>query len=145
MVQLSLGAKYNGYCGNMCRAIVLGDLPEKHLNMIKVALECTDDTIGRMGPGVPFAGVYDEFQKKLAHYGFTGLNLYGPAHGTGLQECEGPWVDNRTPLVMEPNMVFNVDVWIADDKYGVRIEDGVLITDKGIEELSSWRRELIRK
>jgi len=145
MVQLSLGAKYNGYCGNMCRAIVLGDLPGKHLDMIKVALECTNDTIGRMGPGVPFTGVYDEFQKTLESYGFKGLNLYGPAHGTGLQECEGPWVDNRGSLVMEPNMVFNIDVWIADDKYGVRFEDGVLITDKGAEELSSWRREIIYK
>ena len=77
-------------------------------------------------------------------YGFKGLNLYGPAHGTGLQECEGPWVDNRGSLVMEPNMVFNIDVWIADEKYGVRFEDGVLITEKGVEELSSWRREIIR-
>ena len=145
MVQLSLGAKYSGYCGNMCRAIVLGGLPDKHMDMIKVALECTNDTIGRMGPGVPFAGVYDEFQKTLESYGFEGLNLYGPAHGTGMQECEGPWVDNRGALVMEPNMVFNIDVWIADDQYGVRIEDGVLITDNGIEELSSWRREMIYK
>jgi len=144
MVQLSLGAKYNGYCGNMCRAIVLGDLPGKHLDMIKVALECTYDTIGRMGPGVPFTIVYDEFQKTLEQRAFKGLNLYGPAHGTGLQECEGPWVDNRGSLVMEPNMVFNVDVWIADETYGVRIEDGVLITETGAEELSSWRREIIR-
>jgi len=144
MVQFSLGAKYVGYCGNMCRAIVLGDLPDIHMDMIKVALECTNDTIGRMGPGVPFAGVYDEFQATLERYGFKGLNLYGPAHGTGMQECEGPWVDNRGSMVMEPNMVFNIDVWIANEEYGVRIEDGVLITDKGVEELSSWRREIIR-
>ncbi|GHU65976.1 proline dipeptidase [Clostridia bacterium] len=145
MVQLSLGAKYNGYCGNMCRAIVLGELPEKHTNMIKVALECTQDTIAKMGPGVPFADVYNDFQKKLAHYGFSGLNLYGPAHGTGLQECEGPWVDNRGSLILEPNMVFNIDVWIADDQYGVRFEDGVLIKGNGLEELSTWRREMIHK
>ena len=26
MVQLSLGAKYSGYCGNMCRAVILGSI-----------------------------------------------------------------------------------------------------------------------
>lgn len=145
MVQLSLGAKYNGYCGNIGRAVVLGDLPEKHINMIKVAIECLNETIRLMGPGVAFAEVYDKFQARLNKNGFSGLNLYGPAHGTGLQECETPWMDNRTDLVMVPNMVFNIDIWIADDKYGVRYEDAVLITDKGVEQLTDWKREIIRK
>lgn len=145
MVQLSLGAKYNGYCGNLCRAIVLGDLPEKHMNMIQVSLECVEETISMMRPGVVFADIYNKFQARLESNGFHGLNLYGPAHGTGLQECEGPWVDHRGELVMAPNMVFNIDVWIADETCGVRIEDGVLITEQGREELSNWRREIIRK
>ncbi|MBQ3274507.1 MAG: aminopeptidase P family protein [Christensenellaceae bacterium] len=145
MVQLSLGAKYSGYCGNLCRAIVLGEVPEKHMNMIKVTHECLEDTVSNMAPGVSFAEVYDKFQAKLHHYGFDGLNLYGPAHGTGLQECEGPWVDNRGSNVFEPGMVFNIDIWIADDKYGVRIEDGIAVTDKGMEQLSTWHREPIIK
>ena len=145
MVQLSLGAKYSGYCGNLCRAIVLGEIPEKHMNMIKVTHECLEDTISNMAPGVPFADVYNKFQAKLHHYGFDGLNLYGPAHGTGLQECEGPWVDNRGDNVFKPGMVFNIDIWIADDKYGVRIEDGIAVTEKGMEQLSTWHREPIMK
>ena len=145
MVQLSLGAKYNGYCGNMCRAIVLGEIPEKHMNMIKVTHECLEDTLASMAPGVPFADIYNKFQAKLAHYGFNGLNLYGPAHGTGLQECEGPWVDNRGSLVMEPGMVFNIDIWIADDKYGIRLEDGVAVTESGVEALTTWHRAPIMK
>ncbi|MEF9864625.1 MAG: M24 family metallopeptidase, partial [Christensenellaceae bacterium] len=102
MVQLSLGAKYNGYCGNMCRAIVLGKIPQKHMDMIHVALDCMNETIDTMKNGVPFAQVYDKFQARLKKNGFEGLNLYGPAHGTGLQECEGPWVDNRTDRILLP-------------------------------------------
>ena len=47
--------------------------------------------------------------------------------------------------MFEPGMVFNIDIWIADDKYGVRIEDGIAVTDKGMEQLSTWHREPIIK
>ncbi len=145
MVQLSLGAKYNGYCGNIGRVVVLGELPQKHMDMINASFDSLQETIDVMGPGVPFAEVYDKFQARLEKNGFTGLNLYGPAHGTGLQECEGPWVDNRGSLVLKPNMVFNIDIWIADNQYGVRLEDGVLVTENGLEQLTTWRREIIQK
>lgn len=143
MVQMSVGAKYNGYCGNIGRVAVLGKLPEKHMDMIKIACECRDETIATMAPGVAFAEVYDKFQHRLNKYGFGGFSLYGPAHSTGLQECEAPWVDNRTNRVLEPNMVFNIDIWLADDRYGVRLEDGVLINKNGIEELTTWHRDII--
>jgi len=145
MVQLSLGAKYNGYCGNIGRVVVLGDIPEKHMNMIRVAHECLTETAAAMRPGAPFAGIYDGFQRKLEKHGFSGLNLYGPAHGTGLQEVDGPWVDNRSDRILEPNMVFNIDIWISDGQYGVRLEDGILITKDGAEPLTSWHPDPILK
>jgi Xaa-Pro aminopeptidase len=124
---------------------VLGKLPQKHEDMIKAALDCLESTIADIRIGGEFAAVYDKFQGMLKAYGFSGLNLYGPAHGTGLQECEGPWVDNRSGLLFERGMVFNVDVWIADDKYGVRFEDGIALTRDGVVELTSWGREIMRK
>ena len=144
MVQFSVGAKYNGYCGNIGRVAVLGKLPQVHEDMIRIAGDCLDETIESMGPGVAFAEIYDKFQKRLNKYGFGGLSLYGPAHSTGLQECEAPWVDNRTSRVLLPNMVLNIDIWIADNKYGVRLEDGVLITENGLEQLTTWHRDIIR-
>lgn len=144
MVQFSVGTKYNGYCGNIGRVAVLGKLPDKHMDMIKVARESLDETIETMRPGVPFAEVYNKFQARLSKNGFAGFSLYGPAHSTGLQECEAPWVDNRTNKILLPNMVFNIDIWLADDKYGVRLEDGILITETGVEELTTWHRDIIQ-
>lgn len=145
MVQLTFGAKYQGYCGNICRPVVLGKISDRYNNMIRVALDCLNETIDRMKPGVAFAEVYDTFQARLKREGFEGLNLYGPAHGTGMQECEGPWVDNRGGLILKPNMVFNVDIWIADNEFGIRFEDGVVVTETGLEQLTTWNRDAIRK
>lgn len=141
MVQLSLGAKYSGYCGNMCRAVIMGTVAREHQAMIDAAYDCLEQTIGLMQPGTAFAKVYDAFQHSLQQRGLKGQTLYGPAHSTGLQECEEPWVDNRSGRVFEPNMVFNVDVWISDGRYGVRLEDCVLITDTGNEQLTTWQRK----
>jgi Xaa-Pro aminopeptidase len=98
-----------------------------------------------MKPGVPFADVYNTFQARLEKAGYKGLNLYGPAHGTGLQECEGPWVDNRSGLILKPNRAFNIDVWIADNEFGIRFEDGVVITEDGIEHMTSIPNEAISR
>lgn len=143
-VQISFGAKYNGYCGNMCRPVILGDIAPEKERLIQTALDCMLECIEIVGPGVPFSRIYDAFMASLQRHGYAGCNLYGPAHGTGMQECEGPWVDNRTALTMEPNMVFNVDIWIAKDGFGTRFEDGVLITPTGAELLTNWRQEIIR-
>lgn len=145
VVQITFGAKYQGYCGNLCRPVLTGRVDSKRSDMIRTALDCLNETAALMGPGVPFAHVYDTFQARLAKEGYHGLNLYGPAHGTGLQECEGPWVDNRSDRVLKPNMVFNIDIWIADNEFGVRFEDGVLVTEKGLERLTSIPAEVIQK
>ncbi|MEG2387470.1 MAG: Xaa-Pro peptidase family protein [Clostridia bacterium] len=143
VVQFSVGAKYNGYCGNIGRVCVLGKIPERHLDMIKLAKDCVDETLDAMKPGIACASVYEKFQKKLVRHGFGGLSLYGPAHATGMQEVDGPWVDNRSDKVFVPGTAWNVDIWIADDKYGVRLEDGAVITQTGIEVFTPWHRDII--
>ena len=144
-IQLSLGAKYQGYCGNLCRPVLTGKIDQKRTGMIRTAAECLEETFSLMGPGVPFDKIYNAFQGRLEKAGYKGLNLYGPAHGTGLQECEGPWVDNRSNRVLDSDMVFNIDVWIADNEFGIRFEDGVLITEKGVERLTSIPVEAINR
>jgi Xaa-Pro aminopeptidase len=143
-VQLTFGAKYNGYCGNMCRPVIVGNVPDRVERMLQVSLDAMNEMLSTIGPGVEAAVVYDQFRHRLTANGYQDFALYGPAHGTGLSECEGPWVDNRKGLILQPNMVLNLDIWISDGTFGSRFEDGILITQSGIEELTSYKREIIR-
>jgi Xaa-Pro aminopeptidase len=143
LVQFTFGAKYMGYCGNMCRPFSIGEPPAAVRKLMDVALEAMNYAIGAIKPDVRACDVFDGYYKVLARYGFENFTLYGPAHGTGSSEVEGLWLAKQANFTIKRNMLFNVDIWLSDGKNGLRYEDGILITDTGIKELTGYRREII--
>lgn len=143
LVQLTFGARYMGYCGNMCRPFVIGKAPEQARKLMSVALEGVHGALQDIRPGVAAKDVFDNYHNTLAKYGFEEFTLYGPAHGTGSSEVAGLWLGKGSELIIQPGMQFNIDIWLSDGEIGLRYEDGILVTETGIEELTSFRRELI--
>lgn len=143
LVQLTIGAKYMGYCGNMCRPFVIGKTPSAVRKLMEVALEAVNYTLDAVKPGVAAADVFDGYYKILAKYRYEDFTLYGPAHGTGSSEVEGLWLAKNASFVIKEGMLFNIDIWLSDGKNGLRYEDGIFVTEKGIKELTSFRREII--
>jgi Xaa-Pro aminopeptidase len=143
LVQLTFGARYMGYCGNMCRPFAIGRVPEKARRLMSVALEAFEGALRDIRPGATARQVFENYHKTLSRYGFEEFTLYGPAHGTGSSEVEGLWLGRGSELVIQPGMQFNIDIWLNDGEYGLRYEDGIVVTETGIEELTSYRREII--
>jgi Xaa-Pro aminopeptidase len=143
LVQFTFGAKYMGYCGNMCRPFSIGEAPKPARRLMEVALEAMQYALRAIRPGVRASEVFDGYYEILARYGFESLTLYGPAHGTGHSEVEGLWLAKEADFSIQPNMLFNIDIWLSDGRYGLRYEDGVLVTTDGLQELTSYRREII--
>jgi Xaa-Pro aminopeptidase len=142
-VQLTFGARYMGYCGNMCRPFSIGAPPERVRTLMEVALEGVDRALRDIRPGALAADVFQGYHTLLASHGLEKFTLYGPAHGTGTSEVEGLWLGAGSDLVIQSGMQFNIDVWLGDGEYGIRYEDGILVTEDGVEELTSYRREVI--
>lgn len=143
LVQLTINAKYMGYCGNMCRPFSIGPPPPAARKLMDVALEAMHYAIETIRPGVRACDVFKGYHAILSKYGFEEFTLYGPAHGTGSSEVEGLWLAENATFEIQPNMLFNVDIWLSDGEHGLRFEDGVLVTASGIRELTSYRREAI--
>ena len=143
LVQFTFGAKYMGYCGNMCRPFCMGNPPAAARKLMDVALEAFTYAMGAIRPGVAASSVFRGYHNILSKYGYQEFTLYGPAHGTGSSEVEGLWLAEKADFSIEANMLFNVDIWLSDGTYGLRYEDGVLVTQTGLRELTSYRREVI--
>lgn len=143
LVQFTFGAKYMGYCGNMCRPFVVGKSAKSVTRLMDAALEAANYALKEIIPGKRASQIFDGYYEILARYGFENFTLYGPAHGTGSSEVEGLWIAKEADFTIQPNMVFNIDIWLSDGENGLRYEDGILVTKSGIRELTSYRREVI--
>jgi Xaa-Pro aminopeptidase len=144
LVQLTIGTKYMGYSGNMCRPFSIGHIPGPARKLMDAALEATSYALKAIRPGRKACDVFEGYYDILARYGYENFTLYGPAHGTGHSEVEGLWLARQADFSIQPNMLFNIDIWLSDGTYGMRFEDGVLVTSDGLRELTSWRREAIQ-
>lgn len=145
MIQVQVGARYQGYASSMGRPIVLGKANADQRGIIEAALAGQKAILETARPGVNAKDVAVAHHAVLDKLGYAGHILYGPAHGTGLMEGEYPWIESNSDFLLEPDMAFCTCVYLGDDekKFGVRVEDGFILTNDGVESFSNYRREVI--
>jgi len=146
LVLLDLGAKYQGYCGDITRTYpVSGKFTERQKQIYQIVLDAQRATIEAMKPGTPFEKL-NEVCKTTLLKGLKAIGLitkddalakyyyHGVSHHLGLNVHD---ISNRE-MALQPGMILTVEpgLYIAEEHIGIRIEDDVLITDEGNEVLS---------
>ncbi len=142
IIHFSVGAKVSGYSASIGRPVVLGKCPDETLKFLQVGLDAENMTIDLMRGGTQACGVAKKVHEFITDKGYGKAILYGPAHGCGQMECEFPFLETSSKFILEPGMVFMVDIFLAQSDMGFRWEDGVIITDGKAEELSNYKREI---
>jgi Xaa-Pro aminopeptidase len=143
VIQLNFGARFGGYSSSVGRPVVLGHLPDNVRHLLQMGLDAENKTIEIMRAGVEASAVARTIQEYVTERGFGENLLYGPCHGLGLMECEHPWMETNSDYVLQENYTFQVDSFLYTPQYGARWEDGVRVTKDGVEQFSTYRRELI--
>ncbi len=141
---MDFGCLIEGYASDMTRTVVLGKATEEQKRIyetVKIAQE-TALTVVRAGISGKIADAAARDIIKEAGYG----QYFGHAlgHGTGLEIHEQPVLSPRSETILEPNMLVTVEPGVyVENLGGVRIEDLVIVTEKGIENLTSSTKELL--
>jgi Xaa-Pro aminopeptidase len=143
VIQLNIGARVGGYSSSVGRPILLGHMPEDVRGLLQVGLDAANMTMEIMRAGVDARSVALRIQEFITGRGYGDTILYGPCHGLGLMECEHPWIETNSDYVLQENYTFQVDSFLYRPQYGARWEDGVRVTADGVEQFSTYRRELI--
>lgn len=132
-ILIDWGACYAGYRSDMTRVINMGK-PKKHIAEIyKVVEEAMLAAIDLVAPGVALRELDDCSRGILKKHGHT-LD-HGLGHGIGLDVHEAPGI-GQSDTVLEPGQVITIEPGIyLGPKGGVRLEDDILVTDKGHRNL----------
>lgn len=132
LVLLDMGVVYEGYHSDLTRPIFLGKMSPLHKKIYDIVWEAQRAGIAKAGPGVPASEVDAASRAVIEGYGYGDFFGHGTGHGVGLEIHEAPSVSGRSKTILEPGMVITVEPGVyLPGKIGIRIEDMILITEKG--------------
>ncbi|HNS51950.1 MAG TPA: Xaa-Pro peptidase family protein [Anaerolineae bacterium] len=143
LVVIDWGAVHEGYQSDLTRTFVLGQPGADVERIYDVVLAANQ--AGRMAarPGVPAQEVDRAARRVIALSGFGEYFVHRTGHGLGLETHEPPYMVEGNLEMLRPGMTFTVEPGIyLPGLGGVRIEDDVVITERGSETISGMPREL---
>lgn len=143
VIQLGIGARVGGYSSSVGLPISIGPLPARQKRLVEFGLEAHLRTAELIKVGQPAAEVVAKYEEFVTKRGFKKYLLYGPCHGIGMMEVERPWMESTSKYLLQKNMTFQIDTFFYDQDFGLRWENGVVITSKGAKLLSGKFRKVI--
>ena len=142
-IQFSFGCRCNNYSSSIGRPLCIGKMPKKYRELVKVGIGAQELVISSLKPGIQAKEVFIKYWEFLVNKDYSNYFLYGPCHGTGVMECEHPFLESDSDYLLEEGMAFQVDIFLGDAEFGLRFEDGALITSKGADVFNNNYREVI--
>lgn len=142
IITLDFGCKYNGYCSDMTRTIFVGYVQEYMKGVYNLVLKNQEQTLEEMYDGANTKILFKMVDNDFRVHKYELVHALG--HGVGLDVHEEPSIGPRKENVLKENMVVTDEpgIYIAG-KFGVRIEDTVLITKAGCETLTNSSKDII--
>jgi len=143
LVTMDFGCVVSGLHSDMTRTVALGDCGGEAREIYQTVLRAQLAALDTVGPGVPCAQVDAAAREVIQAAGYDAQFRHGTGHGVGLEIHEGPRLAPKSKDILEPGMVVTVEPGIyLPGKCGVRIEDMVLVTEDGYENLTHASKEL---
>ena len=144
LVVFDQGAILRGYCSDMTRTVFLGRAPENVRRMYQAVFEAQQAAKQAIRPGVTASAVDRAARLVLRDYGLDRSFTHSTGHGLGLEVHEMPRLGQREKTVLQGGMVLTVEPGVyLEGVGGIRIEDDVLVTPSGAEDLTTAPRELL--
>jgi Xaa-Pro aminopeptidase len=141
---VDFGAKVGGYVCDLTRVLFAGKIGSRARRVYSLVQEAQAAGIACVEPGAAFSEVDAAVRRVIADAGFGEQFQHGTGHGIGRQVHEAPALGPRVGKGrLEAGMIVTVEPGIyLRGRFGIRIEDDVLVTPKGHEVLTRVEKGL---
>jgi Xaa-Pro aminopeptidase len=138
LVLMDIGARVDGYCSDLTRTVALGGVSEDEERLYAIVLEAQRRAIGEIRNGTEAAFADRVARGVIEEAGYGDHFSHGLGHGVGIDIHEAPRLRKTSTEVLRTCDVATVEPGIyLPDRFGIRIEDCVLVTDDGCEVLGT--------
>ncbi len=129
--------KPDGYFYDITRSTFFGTPTDEYRKVWSIVLDAQSAAIERAAPGVPCFEVDAAARRVIEKAGYGEFFTHRLGHGLGIDVHEPPYMVGHDRTILEPGMTFTSEPGIyLPGRFGVRIEDDIVCTERGAESLS---------
>ena len=138
------GSVYEGYHSDTTRTVAVKYATDEMEKIYDIVLKAQLTALEKIKPGVKCSEVDKAARDIITAEGYGEYFGHSTGHGVGLDIHEAPTVSAKSETVLKSGMIITDEPGIyLPDKFGVRIEDMLCVTDSGYKNFVSLPKELI--
>mgnify|MGYP000483548478 CR=1 FL=1 len=134
---IDVGAKYQGFCGDITRTIFVGKPNKKYIYMFNLVEEARQKAFALIKPGTKIADIDKAVRSVFAREKVEALFIHTTGHGISKKIHDNPSLNQYNTDLLEEGMILMIEPGLYDPGWGgVRIEDMIQVTQNGYQFIS---------
>ena len=144
LVVLDLGTLVDGYCSDCTRTFATGPSDPQMMDVYETVLAAQEAALALVRPGQDCREVHETARRVIGEAGYGEYFNHGTGHGVGIEMHEEPRFRDGVGGELVAGNVVTVEPGVyLPGRFGVRIEDLVVVTDEGHEVLTLFPKSLL--
>lgn len=144
IVMIDYGAVYRGYHSDETCTFIIGRADTKQKEVYSLVKKAHDGALEAVKAGIPCRDIDSMARSCIEDANLGKYFTHGTGHGVGLDVHEAPRIADKSENILEAGMVVTIEPGVyIPDRWGIRIEDMVLVKEKGFEVLTKVPKDFM--
>jgi Xaa-Pro aminopeptidase len=143
MVVMDFGGLKEGYGSDTTRTVHVGEPTDEEREVFEIVRAAQQAGYEAVRPGVACQEIDRAARKVISDAGYGEYFIHRVGHGIGITTHEPPYMVEGEEHLLQPGMCFSIEPGVyLPGRFGVRIEDIVVVTEDGGRRLNNTNREM---